>query len=144
MAVIWIGQSLLYSRPVRGPHLYLNTYRGEGSEPDAFARPWFTLKYGSQKRTKGLKTGQKTAKDAIPWFTLKNGSQKRTQNLDLHFFKWVAEPDRKLLNLPDLHYTTLFASVIVQFRGFSSSGCPQLWTEAAPVYNLEVSFVSGS
>ena len=36
--------------------------KGETSEPDAFAKPCFTLKYGSQKRTKGFRTGQKTAK----------------------------------------------------------------------------------
>ena len=39
--------------------------RGETSEPGAFARPWFTLKYGSQKWKEGLRTRQKTAKQTV-------------------------------------------------------------------------------
>ena len=49
--------------------------RGEPSEPDAFAKPWFTSKYWSQKQTKGHRTRQKTAKaDSLilkPRFILK-------------------------------------------------------------------------
>ena len=33
-------------------------YRGETSEPDAFAKPWFTLKYGSLNRTENCLTCQ--------------------------------------------------------------------------------------
>ena len=41
---------------------------------------------------------------AKPWCTLKNGSQKKTQNLDLLFFKWVSELDKNLLKRPNEHY----------------------------------------
>ena len=84
--------------PIPLPRIHI---RGGTSEPDAFVKPWFTLKYGSQKRTEGLRTGQKTAKaDSLilkPWFTLKSGSLKRTQNLHLHYKKGSLNRTRKCL-----------------------------------------------
>ena len=63
------------------------TNKRKTSEPHTFARPWFT----SQKRTKGLRSRQKTLKaDGLiikPWFTFKSGSQKQTWNLFSHYKK---------------------------------------------------------
>ena len=85
-----------------GPFALLLSWGGntrnkvETSVPDPFAIPWFALKYGSQKRTKGIRTGQKLLKQTVwpwftlktwvseayakPWLTLRNGSQNRTKN----------------------------------------------------------------
>ena len=95
--------------------------RGETSESDTFARPWFTLKCWSQNRTKGLRTGQKTAKlDGLivkPWFPFKSGSQKWTQNLHLHYKNGSQNQTTKCLS--DQINTTLH--------------CPLLWSSSSEV-----------
>ena len=69
----------------------LNKYFIISSSKKSFnvGKRWFTLKCMSQKWTKGLRTGKKTAKgnDLIvkPWLTFKSGSQKRTWNLYFHY-----------------------------------------------------------
>ena len=45
---------MLYHRELFG--------KGETSEPNASTRPGLKLKYGSQKKKKGVRNGQKTAK----------------------------------------------------------------------------------
>ena len=103
--------------------VFLMCGRRETSEPDAYARPWFTLKYGSQKQTMGLRTRQKNAEAAglimKSWFTFKSGSQKRKRNLHLLYKTGSQNWTRKCLS-GQINTTLHSASVIVRSRGFSS------------------------